>query len=189
VSKRVASAGAIFDITGTHRYLLWRDWDNSLPTVAFVMLNPSTADAERMDPNIRRCLGFARSWGYGRMIIGNLYAYRATDPRVLTRADDPVGPDNERYLRLACCAASLGHRRLGQPRQLPSSGHATRGDGRHGYVLPWANPARLPAPPPLSQVPDPTKPASMRGVSRGVCVDSLAIMLSRPPIAPIRGQE
>jgi hypothetical protein len=64
----------------------------------FVMLNPSTADAEQDDPTIRRCMGFARTWGFGGIVVLNLYAYRATKPTDLWRATDPVGPENDRLL-------------------------------------------------------------------------------------------
>ena len=57
-------AGAEFDGTGAYRYSLWREWDSLRPIVAFVMLNPSTADTAKDDPTIRRCASFARSWGY-----------------------------------------------------------------------------------------------------------------------------
>ena len=87
---------------GLYRYTLERRWDDRPPAL-FVMLNPSTADASEDDPTIRRCIGFARDWGYGGLLVGNLYAYRATDPAVLWEAAgagiDPVGPLNDRRLR------------------------------------------------------------------------------------------
>ena len=61
-------------ITGNYRYLLWREWDSQSKTVSFIMLNPSRADAEINDPTITRCINFARSWGYGRLEIVNLFA-------------------------------------------------------------------------------------------------------------------
>jgi hypothetical protein len=64
-------------------------------TCTFVMLNPSTANAEQDDPTIRRCIGFAREWGYERLKVVNLYAFRATKPVDLWVADDPVGPEND----------------------------------------------------------------------------------------------
>lgn len=91
--------GATFDPSEQYRYCLWRRWDASAQTVTFVMLNPSTADGERDDPTIRRCIGFAQTWGYGTLYVVNLFAYRATHPRDLFRAADPVGPDNDRHLR------------------------------------------------------------------------------------------
>lgn len=67
-------------------------------TCLFVMLNPSTADAEQDDPTIRRCIGFAQSWGYQRLVVGNLFAYRATDPRDLLAASEPIGPYCDHWL-------------------------------------------------------------------------------------------
>lgn len=83
---------------GRYRYKLERVWDDAEPLALFVMLNPSTADAEVDDPTIRRCIGFARRWGYGGVLVGNLYAYRATRPSELDDADDPIGRRNEEAL-------------------------------------------------------------------------------------------
>ena len=62
------------------------------------MLNPSTATAEEDDPTIRRCFRFAQDWGYTHLLVGNLFAYRATDPNDLYMARDRVGPDNDHHL-------------------------------------------------------------------------------------------
>lgn len=67
-------------------------------TVAFVGLNPSTADETQDDPTVRRCIGFARSWGFERMVMLNLFALRSTDPRALRKHPDPVGPLNDEWL-------------------------------------------------------------------------------------------
>jgi hypothetical protein len=83
-----------------YRYELTRMW-GAEPHATFVMLNPSTADADVDDPTIRRCIGFARSWGCGGLVVVNLYALRATQPADLWRAADPVGPDNDEHLSLA----------------------------------------------------------------------------------------
>jgi hypothetical protein len=88
----VTPSGAICD--GPYRYLLWRRWADAA-SLLFVMLNPSTADAERDDPTIRRCVGFARAWGFGGVEVVNLFAWRATYPGELRRARDPVGPHND----------------------------------------------------------------------------------------------
>jgi hypothetical protein len=64
----------------------------------FVGLNPSTADETLDDPTIRRCMGFARSWGYDGLCMTNLFAFRATDPSVMKAAEDPVGPMNDSIL-------------------------------------------------------------------------------------------
>jgi hypothetical protein len=77
---------------GHYRWWLRRSWarEHGL-VVCFLMLNPSTADARRDDPTIRRCLGFARAWGFAILEVRNLFAWRATDPRELLAAPDPTG--------------------------------------------------------------------------------------------------
>ena len=71
-----------------YRYWLRRDWDRALPQCAFIGLNPSTADAQTDDPTLRRCMGFARQWGYGSLLLVNLFGFRATDPAALSTASD-----------------------------------------------------------------------------------------------------
>jgi hypothetical protein len=66
--------------------------------MTFIMLNPSTADAEQDDATIRRCIGFARRHNCSELIVVNLFAYRATNPRELYKAHDPVGPDNMEHV-------------------------------------------------------------------------------------------
>ena len=83
---------------GKYRYALRRLWDTQLPTVLFIGLNPSTADASLDDPTLRRCIKFAETWGYGGVVIGNLFAFRAKDPRALRNAPDPIGPANDQRL-------------------------------------------------------------------------------------------
>lgn len=94
----------ILSSDGKYRYRLEREWDmfNKL-RVCFIMLNPSTADAERDDPTIRRCISFAKRWGYGGLIVVNLYAFRATDPSKLWKlsAADALGPLNVTHVALA----------------------------------------------------------------------------------------
>lgn len=100
---------------GVYRYQLTRERWPSMPgangTVAFIMLNPSTADETHDDPTIRRCIGFADRWGFARLVVVNLFAFRATDPRDLRRASregrDIVGPDNDRAIRVATGPARL----------------------------------------------------------------------------------
>src|SRR5262245_57337522 len=88
-----------FSRCGRYRYWLTRTWDAARPAVCWLMLHPSTADAARDDPTIRRCMGLARRWGHGGIVVINLFAWRATDPAELARAADPVGPANDRALR------------------------------------------------------------------------------------------
>lgn len=92
---------------GPYRYMLGRHWNANQPRVTFIMLNPSTADGSTDDPTIRRCIGFAKAWGYGRLHVVNLYAWRATNPRHLLTADDPAGPRNKVYLQHAIDQSQL----------------------------------------------------------------------------------
>lgn len=89
---------AVISPCGGYRYQLSRTWSQAGPSAVFVMLNPSTADATADDPTIRRCIGFARSWGCGGLVVVNLYAWRATDPAELRQAKDPIGPENDSHL-------------------------------------------------------------------------------------------
>ena len=95
------AAGATFDRRRRYRYRLWREWEPSRPRVLWIMLNPSTADEATLDPTIRRCVGFAKAWGFGGIDVVNLYAWRATDPRRLRAAKDPVGPANDEAIAVA----------------------------------------------------------------------------------------
>jgi hypothetical protein len=89
---------AAFSRCGRYRYALWREWDASRPTVLFVALNPSTADHRRDDPTIRRCIGFSREWGFGALVVANLFAFRTPYPKLLRVERDPVGPRNDRWI-------------------------------------------------------------------------------------------
>jgi len=97
---------ASFSPCGRYRYTLTRRWADR-GTVAFVLLNPSTADAQREDPTIRRCMGLARSWGYGGIEVVNLFAWRATRPRDLRRAAAPESAGNARAVLRAAHRADL----------------------------------------------------------------------------------
>ena len=99
------TATATFDASRSYRFSLTRTWDPGGPRVNFLMLNPSTADALVLDPTVRRCVGFARTWGFGSLEVTNLFAYRATDPRVLIARDEPVGDGNDRSILEAARAA------------------------------------------------------------------------------------
>lgn len=103
----------MFSSCGAYRYALWRRWAAG-PQVLFVMLNPSTADATKDDPTIRRCVSFARSWGFGSLAVGNLFGFRSTDSRRLQMAPDPVGPENDSWLNrirgdVSLCVAAWGN--------------------------------------------------------------------------------
>lgn len=92
-------SGAVFDSTEVYRYRLWRRWRPAAPRLAFILLNPSTADETRDDPTIRRCIGYAHRWGFGAVEILNLFALRSTDPAALRGSAAPIGPGNDRVIR------------------------------------------------------------------------------------------
>lgn len=73
-------------------------WKSDPRMVMFIGLNPSTADETTDDPTIRRCIGFAKRWGYGGIWMTNLFALRATDPKVMLAHPEPVGPENDERL-------------------------------------------------------------------------------------------
>lgn len=93
-------SGAVLSTCGRYRYHLHRRWGEG-PSVTFIGVNPSTADASTDDATVRKWRGFSERWGYGAFDVVNLFAYRATDVRELTSAADPVGADNDEFLRAA----------------------------------------------------------------------------------------
>lgn len=93
------SGSAVISEDGRYRYTLDRGWDVGVGNVLWVMLNPSTADEGKDDPTIRKCIGFSQRWGFKSLRVVNLFAFRATKPADLRRADDAVGPRNASVLR------------------------------------------------------------------------------------------
>ena len=93
--KGDAPSTAIYSDCERYRYALTRVWDPQGQRVMFVMLNPSTATEVQNDPTVERCERRARALGYGAFRVTNIFAWRATDPRDMRRAADPVGPDND----------------------------------------------------------------------------------------------
>jgi hypothetical protein len=100
----ICSSGAVID--GPYRYSLWREWDPQCPRLLWVLLNPSTADASSDDPTLRRRLAFTHSWSFGSLEMVNLYAWRSSTPRELARIENPVGDENDRYIREAAMRAA-----------------------------------------------------------------------------------
>lgn len=90
-----------------YRYTLWRQWLGGTGYVMFIGLNPSTADEVQDDPTVRRCINYAKAWGYGSLCMTNIFAWRATDPRDMKAQDDPVGPENDMHLRECANHASI----------------------------------------------------------------------------------
>lgn len=156
-------AGAKFDETGRYRYSLWRAWEPGA-AVCWVMLNPSTADASKEDPTIRKCIGFARRWGFGAIAIVNIFALRSTDPRALYADPAPVGELNDAAIlegagRARLIVAAWGvhgaHRgraaqvldllKLGAERVVHCLGVTKDGHPKHPLYLPYElEPERLP---------------------------------------------
>lgn len=110
--------GAVFSADRHYRYLLSRSWSSGKgKACVFVMLNPSTADEAEDDRTIRRCIGFAKRWGYERLEVVNLFAWCATNPDDLYFVTDatnrglaitgPVGPDNDQWIRETCRQAGV----------------------------------------------------------------------------------
>jgi hypothetical protein len=88
-------------------YFLRRTTSGGSRIATFIMLNPSTADAQADDPTIRKCIGFCRLWGCGELYVVNLFALRTTDPRMIGRTLDPVGTDNRVWVEHATGCADM----------------------------------------------------------------------------------
>lgn len=134
------SSTAVISPCATYRYMLTRRWDD-VPTVVkgfhgtdlalWIMLNPSTADADTDDPTIRRCIAFSKAWGFAGLTVVNLFALRATNPEELRHHPDPTGPRNVEHIRSALadhhvCIAAWG----ASVEKAGSKGFATASDVR-----------------------------------------------------------
>ncbi len=104
-------SGAQFSACRRWRTLLWRRWDAARPVANFLMLNPSTADERVLDPTCARARDYAERWGYGALLVTNVFAWRATHPGGMKAAADPVGVGNDaailraaRHAQLVVCA-------------------------------------------------------------------------------------
>ncbi len=96
--KGDARSSASYSDCERYRYSLTRVWEPAGRKALFVMLNPSTATERQNDPTVERCERRARALGFGAFRVTNIFAWRATDPRQMRAADDPVGPDNDRAI-------------------------------------------------------------------------------------------
>jgi len=90
---------AIISDCKKYRYELRRTWDPIKPRVLFICLNPSTADCELEDNTSRVCINYAKRWGYGGLVIANLFAFRSTDNSKLYLVNDPVGSENDKHIK------------------------------------------------------------------------------------------
>ena len=136
--------GAEFSKCGKYRYKLWRIWDESKPMMMYIMMNPSTADASEDDHTITRCIGFANSWGYGGFYVGNLFAYRSTDPKELKKVTDPIGNFNynhlfEMSLKSDIIVCAWGNKQGSPPEKIRNLGElyylSINNDGTPGHPL------------------------------------------------------
>ena len=144
---------------GLYRYTLGRKWESGKGKVCFVLLNPSTADAELDDQTLRKGVGFAKQWDFGSLVFVNLFAFRATKPKDMRSAEHPVGPDNDAHIQIETGEADMvvlawgtngGHRGrdkevagnllVGCPGKLRHLGLTKGGHPRHPLMLSYATP-------------------------------------------------
>ncbi len=90
---------AVFSPCRKYRYRLSQIWDESKAPLTWLMLNPSTADELKNDPTVERCERRARMWGYGGSVVFNIFAFRATEPKDMRAQADPIGPENNAWIR------------------------------------------------------------------------------------------
>ena len=146
--------GASLSKDRRYRYVLWRVWSEGDGYVCFIGLNPSTADENQNDPTIRRCIGFAKEWGFGGMYMLNLFAFRATRVCDLKKADDSIGPENNQFLsmyidsagsNIACWGTNGLYKKRGQyimdryGDNLQCFGLTKNGQPKHPLYLPKAS--------------------------------------------------
>lgn len=170
-TARVSST-AVLSPCGTWRYRLTRRWADG-GVVLWVMLNPSTADADQDDPTIRRCVGFARAWGYGAIEVVNLYALRTAYPVRLLDHPDPVGPDGDAHLSeafagrpgLVVAAWGGGARRVGRRRGARRDERVRVMAGEAGLALHCLGTTRAGAPRHPLYVPAGKRPEPWRGAA------------------------
>lgn len=98
---------AIFSPDRKHRLTLWRQWDTTKPILLVIGLNPSTADETKDDPTIRRCVRFAKDWGFGSLCMMNLFSIRATDPKEMLACENPIHEWNDTLLKTTIDGAGM----------------------------------------------------------------------------------
>ena len=94
----LVNKNATFSDCRKYRYALSRTWNGKKKTILFIGLNPSTANEKIDDPTIRRCINYAQNWGYGCLLMVNLFAYRTTMPSELKNVKNPIGNDNDLHI-------------------------------------------------------------------------------------------
>lgn len=117
---------AVISDCGRYRYLLRRTWDQNLARSLFIMLNPSTADAEVDDATIRSCIRLSKSWGHGSFEVISIFGLRATNPAELAKAANPIGPMNERVGAAAIARCDMA---------ICAWGAHPMAERHHGYIM------------------------------------------------------
>lgn len=105
MAEKFLDQGATFNEVRGRRFLLWRTWDADRPTMLVIGLNPSTADENVLDPTLRKCVGFAKLWGYGKLFMANVYSFRSTDPVGIRTWNEP-DDENTKHILLAAAQSS-----------------------------------------------------------------------------------
>lgn len=145
---------------GKYRYTLYRELGGTGPTVAFFGVNPSTATAVESDHTVSKMVGFSQKFGFGGFYIANIFAWRSKDVRQLAAVEDPIGPDNHRYIRQVIDRADILIPCWGSRKKVPkelwpqfdamantlkysgtpglSFGITQSGDPRHPLMLPYS---------------------------------------------------
>ena len=113
--------GAVISNCGAYRYWLTRTCPGDKGMIAFIGVNPSTADADNDDATVRKWRGFASRWGYSGFRVANLFAYRATNVKELAGVADPVGPENDHFMLAAVGGSELVVPCWGDRAKLPKS--------------------------------------------------------------------
>ncbi len=103
LTKEGSHGAACFSACENYRFMLFRSWidglfETEMRLINFLMLNPSTASQDQDDPTIRRCIGFAKKWGFNSLVITNIFALRSTNPAALFHVSDPIGKENDAHL-------------------------------------------------------------------------------------------
>lgn len=116
LSSDVKSKATYGGMNDCYRYVLERVWDASKPAIMWLMMNPSVATEYGDDRTVAKCQRYSRRWGYGRMYVGNTFAYRCTDQKRLKEVSDPVGPGNDKALRAMADISDIIIAAYGAPR-------------------------------------------------------------------------
>ena len=106
-TDELVASRTIFNSARTHRYTLYRHWGLGSDYCAFIGMNPSGADVLHDDRTVAKCCRLAKRWGYDSLYMLNAFALRSTKPEELYEAADPIGPDNDLYIREIASKAAL----------------------------------------------------------------------------------